>query len=160
MKHQLSDQQSDGGVVERLFAEWQLEHRDLLRVIDGLRRWMYDVNQLGIPRFGETADQLLMLRDRLVHHFGREDELGRRLFEAEPHAEVEVQALCRQADRDHERLLKRLDGLSERLRLIDPPFASWQRAVDEVELLVDDLEEHEEQEAESVRRWMHKRGGT
>jgi hypothetical protein len=146
---------SKAGQPLALFYEnWRAEDRQLEVGIDGVRDWMQEVNQLGIPHFGETATRLLPLRQRLVTHFQREDQMIAQLAELYPSSSPEVQAVRSQSSRDHHQLLNRLDDLIGRLGKTEPPFASWQAAMDELESFVDLLEQHEEQEAESIERLM------
>ena len=132
------------------YENWRAEDRQLEVGIDGVRDWMQEVNQLGIPHFGETATRLLPLRRRLVTHFEREDRMIAQLAELYPSSSPEVQAVRRQSSHDHHQLLARLDDLIQRLGQTEPPFDSWQAAMDELESFVDLLEQHEEQEADSI----------
>ena len=132
-----------------IFQAWKAEDRELESSIDAVRDWMQEVSQLGIPHFGETATRLRPMRARLEVHFAHEDEMVTQLAELYPPSSPEIDAVRRQSDRDHSRLLERLDGLIDRLDQTEPPFASWQAAMEEVELFVDVLEQHEDQESES-----------
>ena len=132
-----------------IYQRWQAEDRELEACIDEVRDWMQEVNQLGIPHFGETATRLRPLRARLVSHFAHEDEMVSQLAELYPPSSPEVDAVRRQSHRDHGQLLERLDDLIQRLEQTEPPFDSWQTAIDQVELFVDVLEQHEDQESES-----------
>lgn len=135
-----------------LTERWRREHRELDQVVSELTTWMYEVSSLGIPRFGEAATRLTQLRDRLIKHFHVEDEIARDLCEARPSC-VEVQAAQRQATRDHEILLKRMEELNEKLSQLEPPFESWQEAVEQIGLFMDAFEQHEEQESENIQ-WL------
>ncbi len=139
--------------IHSLFGKWKNEDQELERYVDGVRSWMNEVSQLGIPRFGETANRLQQFRDRLTMHFDREDEIGTQL--ADHYADsTELDAARRQAERDHRQLRNRLSDLISRLDALDPPFTSWESAMDEVESFVVALERHEDQEAESVELLM------
>jgi hypothetical protein len=140
--------------LAEFYQTWKAEDRALEAGIDEIRDWMHEVNQLGIPHFGETATRLGPLRDRLVAHFQREDEMISQLAELYPSSSPEIEAVRRQSSRDHHQLLVRLDDLTSRLGQIEPPFASWQAAIDELESFVDLLEQHEEQESESIEMLM------
>lgn len=144
MKHPIAD----------FFEIWRAEDRALESNIDEIRDWMHEVDQLGIPHFGETATRLGPLRDRLIAHFHREDEMIGQLAELYPSSSPEIDSVRRQSVRDHHQLLSRLDDLTARLDEIEPPFASWQAAMDELESFVDLLEQHEEQESDSIRMLM------
>jgi hypothetical protein len=137
--------------LSQIFEKWLAEDREMEACLDEVRDWMREVSQLGIPHFGETAMRLRPLHDRLVHHFGREYEMIVQLAESHPPPSPEVDAVRRQSTSDHQQLLARLDDLIQRLNQTEPPFASWQAAMDEVEIFVNALEQHEEQESESIK---------
>ena len=82
--------------------------------------------------------------------FEIEDEIATEFCESRP-SSLEVQAAQRQALRDHEQLLARMDELNEKLLQLEPPFASWQEAVQQIGLVMDMLEQHEEQESENIQ---------
>ncbi len=136
--------------IATIFRRWHAEDRELESSMDEVRDWMNEVSQLGIPHFGETATRLRPLRERLVTHFEREDKMVAELAELYPTQSPEVKAVQRQSSRDHDELLIRIDGLIARLEQPEPPFRSWQSAMNEVEMLVGVLEQHEDQEAESI----------
>lgn len=143
--------------VSVIFANWQKEDRGLESCVDQVRDWMREVAQLGIPHFGETATRLRPLRHRLVQHFAREDEMIEQLAQLYSSSSPEIEAVRRQSVHDHDQLLARLDNLINRLNELVPPFDSWQTAIDDVEMFVDLLEQHEEQESESVQMLMPSR---
>ncbi len=131
---------------QTLFDTWHEEHQQLDAFSAQLRKWAYDIAQIGIPHFGETADKLTQLRVRLVEHFAREDEIGRQLANDPGFSSLEVNATHRQAAADHDQLLQRLDGLTARLNQTEPPFDSWEQAFQEVERLMDAIDQHEAHE--------------
>ena len=135
---------------QALFAKWQAEHQQLDQFTEELRTWTYDVAQLGIPHFGEAADKLTLLHGRLQSHFQQEDEIGSQLANQQSVPSVEIEATRRKAAQDHQSLSTRLDDLIDRLRQNEPPFDSWEQAVQEVDLFIDALEQHEEQESASI----------
>ncbi|TWU22499.1 hypothetical protein Pla52o_35570 [Novipirellula galeiformis] len=139
--------------VAALFEHWKQEHTNLQQELDAFRDWTCEVASQQAAEFSDAAMRLLQIRDRLVDHFVREDQIGRQLREHYPKGSVEVEASYRQACQDHEELLSELDDLADRLDQVDPPFESWMEAVHEVTLFIDRIEEHEECEAEHVR-WL------
>ena len=141
-------------LLSSFYQTWKAEDRELEAGIDEIRDWMQEVTQLGIPHFGETATRLNPLRQQLVTHFQREDQMIGQLAGLYSTSSPEVEAVSRQSTRDHDQLLARLDDLIQRLSETDPPFASWQAAIAEVEMFVDVLEQHEEQEADSIETLM------
>ena len=41
--------------LSHIFEDWRSEDRKLSSCIDEIRDWMSEVNQLGIPHFGENG---------------------------------------------------------------------------------------------------------
>jgi hypothetical protein len=140
--------------LPKIIQKWRAEDRELKLRINELREWMGEVSQLGIPHFGETATRLGQVRARLVQHFEREDEMVAELARLYPDSSPEIASIRKQSSRDHSLLLSRLDDLSKRLSELEPPFESWQQAMQDVELFVDTLEQHEDRESESVMMLM------
>ncbi len=140
----------DNRRLAEIYRDWQSEDRELETSIDELRRWMYEVSQLGDPHFGETATRLEPLRQRLVQHFAREDEMIAEIASSHLTSTQKARAMNNQSLRDRGRLFAQLDDLTDRLNQLDPPFVSWQRATEEVEAFVAVLEEHERREAENM----------
>jgi len=133
-----------------LFQRWKFEDHELAARIDETRKWMQQVAERGTPRFGETGSQLTQLRSFLLMHFGREADLCNRLESLYKKPCPEIEAMRRQATNDHEQLLSQLDELIAKLNALEPPFDSWQAAIEQVESFADLLEQHEEQESESI----------
>ena len=139
-----------------VIAQWRAEDRDLAVCVGEVRKWMKEVEQLGIPHFGEMADRLQPLRDRLVLHFDREDQMISELAVALPDPSAEFDLLRSSADHDHHLILSRLDDFSARLAEVDPPFKSWQTAMHEFMTLVDQLEQHESTESGNIEAFLTK----
>ena len=137
-----------------IYESWKQEDRQLDKCLDTIRNWMQQVNQLGIPHFGETATRLRPLKARLFAHFGRENELILQLVNFYQSSSPDVVALQTEMLTAHDQLLTRLGDLIDRLSLPEPPFESWTNAMDEVALFVDALEQHEEQETRSIAMLM------
>lgn len=140
--------------VSEIFSRWQLEDRSIESVADSLMDWMREVEQRGIPHFGETATKLKPFRDLLASHFDREDGILDELAMNYEDTSPEIAAIRRQTGRDHQHLLHDLDDFIERLNKLEPPFESWQSAMREFDLYFGRLEQHEEQESESLRTMM------
>lgn len=136
--------------LAQIYHDWQAEDREIERRVDELRRWMYEVSQLGDPHFGETATRLGPMRQRLLVHFEREDEMISEIAASHRTSARKVNMMRRQSSADRDQLIEQLDDLAMRLNELDPPFVSWQRAVDEVETLVHSLEAHEARESERM----------
>ena len=133
-----------------LFAQWQTEDRQLGEYVQELQAWMKEVNDIGIPHFGEAGDRLRSLRERLQEHFDREDEIIEGLAEYFNDSPSSVDALRNQSSADHQHIMHRLDGLMERLNQLEPPFKSWLAAMGEVESFVSGLAQHEREESDTV----------
>lgn len=142
-----------------IYESWRQEDRCLKACINEVRAWMREVNQLGIPHFGETATRLRPLRIKLFTHFGRENELISQLAHFYPDTSPEIDGVRKSSIADHDRLLARLEDLIDRLSEPDPPFQSWTEAMDEVGLFVDAVEQHELQESGSIDRLLPELNG-
>lgn len=136
--------------VPQVLDHWHDEDRSLEMCINEVRAWMREVEQRGIPHFGETAAQLAPLRARLLQHFEREDRMLHQIAELFLAPTPEIDAVRTQALHEHDQLLFALDELRARLSKLQPPFASWQAAMREVDEFFSSLEQHEQQEAENV----------
>ncbi len=137
--------------LSAIYQDWQSEHREFETCIAEIRKWMYELAQMGDPHFGETATRLKPLRRWLVAHFDREDEMVAEIASSHLASTRKANAMGKQSSRDRARLLAQLDDLMDRLIQLDPPFVSWQRAIQEVEAFVDLLGDHEAREIKSVQ---------
>ena len=140
---------SSATTPHEIFSVWKEEDRELEKRLDFIREWMLAVGEAGVPRFSETATRLTNLRSHLVRHFQREDELSHQLTKFYKKPCPEIEAMQRQAARDHLQLLGRLDELVKNLNASEPPFDSWRAAIDQFDGFIGALEQHEEQESES-----------
>lgn len=141
----------DSARLGQLVDLWKHEHDDLIKHIHDTTLWLGEVRQMGFPKFGELADRLRALRTRMIRHFEHENELGEDLQHACDC--VEVTATRRSTSGDHQNLTHRIDDLIAKLGEPDPPFESFQQAIDQVGLFVDAFEQHEEQEAQGLQ-WL------
>lgn len=144
--------------VESLSRQWHQGHKELGEFFDEYRQWAYQVTQTGFPHFGESAERLKQLRERLAEHFARENEIADQLVALQGSPSAEADANRRRALADHAHLLERLDGLILKLGELDPPFESWEQAVSEVEGFCGALEQHEEQESDCIAWLLPKKG--
>lgn len=138
-------------VLAPLLQQWNDEHHDLSRSIREITLWLGQVSQRGIPRFGELAARLSLMRQRMKQHFDREEALGDDLQQVSDC--LEVKTTRRRAISDHQHLTQRIDDLIAKLSELEPPFDSFQQAIDQVGLFVDAFEQHEEQEAQGLQ-WL------
>ncbi len=134
----------------QLFADWRTDDRVLESRLDALRQWMTDETQSGSLHYRDMADRLMPLKAYLGEHFEREFSMLEKLSQSYPDVSQQVEAVRRQTTRDHQTLTTRLEDFIQRLRAASPPFESCSAAIDELELIVDALEQHEEQESESM----------
>lgn len=137
--------------VAKIFEQWTTEDALIEDATDALLKWMREVQQQEFPKFRETAAKLTPYRTLLAQHFAREDEM---LVELASHYSAdspEIAAIGRQSQHDHDNLLGDLDDFMQRLDHSDPPFATWQLAINEFDQFFCRLEIHEEQESDSMK---------
>ena len=144
----------NNGSTAEIFEQWKQEDRSVEKAADCVMDWMRQVEQFGKPHFGETASKLRPFRELLRKHFDREDRMLDELATYYDEDSAEIAAIRRQSARDHTRLLEDLDDFIQRLNLLNPPFDSWQAAMREFDLFFDRLEQHEDQESESMNALM------
>lgn len=136
--------------AREVFEMWRLEDSELATRLDGIRETLVSEANLNVACCSTVAHDLTQLRAYLVGHFKAEDELSDQLAGFYADSMPEIEAMRRQSERDHERLLNQLDELIANFKQSGPNFDSWTAALDTVEQFVDWLEQHEDQEAESV----------
>lgn len=141
---------TDSDKLNALFSRWKDEHRRIEARVTELCQWMHSHGPSVTPPFLRCAQKLAELRDQLETHFVKEEQLGQLLADAHGSLTAEIDGVCHKRDREHTILLERLGRLIHSLGTAAPEFDSWDAATREFELFVDTLEQHEEQEAESV----------
>jgi iron-sulfur cluster repair protein YtfE (RIC family) len=140
-------------ILKVLFSQWKEEHRELDAVVRELGDWTAEGSQSQAPNFEEAAQRLRGLKERLTGHFAKEQSIGLLLAEARGIPTPEIEAVQRQANKDHAQLTERLDKLIECMDSGEGESQCWDAAIYEFNLFLDVLEQHEELEAESVR-WL------
>ncbi len=125
------------------------EHRELMGRITELRKWWSELDQFGLPKFGEMGTRVEELRDILAEHFAEEEKDGylAQALAVAPQYTQKAEELQKQ----HGQMLETLGDFSDRLELSQPPFESWQKARDEFEGIVAGLRQHERAENEIVQ---------
>jgi len=123
------------------------DHDTLMSGICSNRRWIYELCQLGMPRFGELALRLREMRTALASHFHDEEVFSTRQLESGVPA-----VLNNNLVKTHQDLLSRLDTMITRLQADPMEFPGWHAAVDEVEKLVTDICNHEDLEMDELRK--------
>ncbi len=139
-----------------LFERWKDEHKQLDQVVDDLTGWtsMAEKSQkVEADRFLEAARHLRGLHELLTHHFSKEKIVGNLLAEARGIATPEIEAFQQKADKDHALLSSRLNKLIDYVESAPAQLSNWKSAIQELNLFLDLLEQHEELEAEHVH-WL------
>ncbi len=135
-------------VQQRNAAEKMLtDHNALMSGICSNRRWIYELCELGMPRFGELATRLRELRAALVSHFHDEEA-----FNAAQRDSGGNVVLNHNLEKTHQELLQRLDVMISRLQSAAEQFPGWHAAVAEVEILVTDICNHETLEMDGLKK--------
>lgn len=134
---------------------WQAERLSIEDNVRSIRAWAKDAASLATPPMGQLGEKLCELADLCRSHFRREAQIYDQL--QEELGCIEVEAAKRQAEADHRHLLERFDLLSNQLAGSRTPFANFEEACERAEWLFDDLDQHEEREAESIQ-WLSKNG--
>ena len=133
------------------FVQWKNEHDELDLQLSELRQWFETDRRLQTVPFAEAVRRLKLLQSQLENHFSGEQRLGELLARVRGASSPELEASIRQANKDHEILLKRLTALVESANMAEGEFDSWQAFAYEFSLFVDVLEQHEEMEESNVR---------
>lgn len=117
------------------------EHAAIDKQIRDWREWWHELDQMGVPHFGEMGNQLRTFRDGLAAHFRHEERLeSLDLVASSPRLPMTS------LHEEHEQLLFELDQLISRLCAPVPEFDSWSKARAEFEKFLDRLAEHEQTE--------------
>jgi len=136
--------------IDQLFDQWKSEHAELDNYAMELARWIRDQTKRRDAQFREAVTRLNDLSSRLADHFAIEQTIGEKLIDAQGRPRPETESLHRQADRDHANIKVRLKHLSDRMLEAESECDAWKSSGVELNLILDMLEQHEEQEAESV----------
>lgn len=140
-----------GRSLVTMYESWKSEDREIEAFIDELQSWMYQVAQMGHPHFGETATRLRPLQEHLWKHFENERRMLEEITQSRLAPEEVAGRIRTESVRDRDELFSELDNLIDRLNQVDPPFDSWQRAVDEVRAMLNLVTRHEESEAANIQ---------
>jgi hypothetical protein len=120
-----------------------MEHRNLQALIQNVRSWWQDVREIGIPRFGEMASQLGILRSRLSEHFEHEESAEEETFKSALGvvSSAEVAAMAEQ----HCDILRRLDRIISKADA-SGGYGSWGDVGLEFGELIHAIDAHESEE--------------
>lgn len=129
---------------------WLLEdHLVLRRRIAEMRQWWAELDELGLPKFGEMGTRLEELRDLLAEHFADEERDGylAAALAAAPRFSRKAEELREQ----HGQFLEDLNNFINRLKASECGFTCWHEARDEFEAFIQRLGEHDRAENEIVQ---------
>lgn len=123
------------------FQEMLTEHAELMIQLAMLLKWWNEVQQLGIPRFGEMGGRLSDLRKQLKVHFDDEEAGGYMsdVLALAPHLSSRAEKLRGQ----HRQLLTMLDEFISKLRANEPSFGGWIETRQQLDEFLTALREHE-----------------
>jgi hypothetical protein len=136
--------------VDELFEQWKKEHCELDKYAMELSAWVHQQSQQREMQFREAVTRLGELNKKLAVHFTKEAEIGKQLLAIQGEHTPEAEALQRQAERDHSNIISRITHLIDRMQDVEAERDAWKDSMFELNLIIDVLEQHEEQEAESV----------
>ena len=133
-----------------VFDQWKSEHQSIERYAAGLSEWIATQSKLRSLQFRETVKKLAELNEQLQSHFAREEQICQHLKSAHLDCPMDAEAVQRQIDRDHEDISNRLKHLIDRMQEAELEMDGWKKGVHELGLIIDLIEQHDEQESESV----------
>lgn len=140
----------DNPQIDTLFDDWKEEHQILDRFTTDLSEWMDRQSKLRMTQFRETVQKLSDLNSQLSTHFAKEEAIGKQLRALHCENSPEAEAAQRQSERDHAHISSRLKHLIDRMQDAESECDAWKKSVYELSLIIDVIEQHEEQESESV----------
>ncbi|MCA9006273.1 MAG: hemerythrin domain-containing protein [Planctomycetaceae bacterium] len=124
-------------------------HEEVLGHIKGLNDWWRELDERGLPKYGEMGTRMEGLRDQLSKHFCDEEQEGyfKPLMDESPGFCIMVPDF----QKKHKEFLTRIDDFSTRLKQSEPPFQNWNEALQELQGLLDELRINENEEIQRVR---------
>ena len=133
-----------------VFDQWTSEHQVIDRFTDNLSEWIAAQSKLRCLQFRQTVEKLGELNEQLQSHFEREEEICKHLKAIHHDCPLDVEAVQRQIDHDHSDISNRLKHLIDQMQEAELEMDGWKKGVHELGLIIDLIEQHDEQEAESV----------
>ena len=129
------------------FGELIREHEQLKSRIEEEQTWWKACREFGRPQFGEMSHRLVGLKTRLAAHFAHEDSMaqGLRTSGCLPQG-----ADLRRNTDDHRDLLARLEAIICKSAACEG-YATWGELGLEFSEFINDLEQHESRELQSLR---------
>jgi hypothetical protein len=131
--------------------DWRSGRAAIEETVRDTRRWIASVASLTPAPMGDLNTRLIGLEDCLRAHFEQGCHLYRSVSELLWCVEVDSALASAQADHDH--LMGRLQLLALGLRQSASSPEAFQSYVEQLEWFFDDLDQHEEREADSLQ-WL------
>lgn len=135
--------------TDRMIEDWAKEDRRLQGFSDDIRIWM-ESQKFDDMVLGEVVKRWNDYRQMVKQHFDGEDRLLESLHLRTKETQDIVDAVIRQSSRDHSQILTRIDKLIAGLSNSNLAPA-WEEVLLESNLLFDAVEQHEEQELDSLK---------
>lgn len=125
------------------------EHEEILAQLEKLKDWWLQLNEKGLPKFGEMGTRVDDFRDLLAKHFNDEEQEGyfKPVFDESPGFCIMVPDFKKK----HTEILNRIDNFTTQLKKIESPLQNWNQALKEFEEILTDLRAHEDQEVRMVQ---------
>ncbi|WP_339730683.1 hemerythrin domain-containing protein [uncultured Gimesia sp.] len=125
------------------------EHEQILSHMKTLNDWWTELDERGLPKFGEMGTRVQKFRDLLAKHFEDEEQEGyfKPVLDESPGFCIMVPDFKEK----HSTILTQIDDFISRLKQPEPPFENWSAALQEFETLLADLREHENKEIKMVQ---------
>ncbi len=150
----MSTEKADSNVkLTKLFKDWKDEHKRLDGMMLDLFEWMNSGSHRQSPPYREAVERLKKLLELLNLHFAQEAMLNIALAENHGGVSCEIAAVGERIASEHQTLSERLQSIIEIFSQPERDSAGWPEAVVQFNLFYDVLEQHEEQEENSVQ-WL------
>ncbi|WP_417382484.1 hemerythrin domain-containing protein [Gimesia sp.] len=129
-------------------------HEAILVHIKELNDWWRELDERGLPKYGEMGTRMEGLRDLLSQHFRDEEQEGyfKPVMDESPGFCIMVPDFREK----HKEFLTRIDNFSTRLKQSEPPFQNWNEALQELQELLAELRTNENEEIQRVREAFEK----
>ncbi len=126
------------------------EHNAILDKIEEIINWWAQLEEKGLPKYGEMGMHIHELRDMLATHYEEEEEKG--YFEQIKENYPEIDFKDRDFVKEHSHLLMQLNIFAEKLSLPEPAFKNWNEAMEEFEAFLKQFNNHERAETRIINK--------
>ncbi len=117
-----------------------VEHGEIVDKIKEIIDWWSQLEEKGLPKYGEMAMYVNELRDLLATHYSEEENEYFVLIKKEfPEIDLEI----RKMEIEHEKLLLKLDQFIAKLNLPGSGFQSWNEVMTDFQEFLKPFNEHE-----------------